>query len=418
MTPGSNTVTLSGTGQQDLTGTLNFNGLTINNSVAGDAIIINDAVTVSGVFTLTDGIVNTSSGSLSLASATASISGGSNASFVNGPMIYTGVVNTSVTFPVGKVDEIHQVDVSVTGVSANYTAEYFASSARALGYTLPASIDRVSGVGYWTITNGSTAVTTASVTLYYNVDDEVTDAPNLRIAKDDGAGNWVDIGGTGSGSPTGNITSNTNFTAFSEFVLANGLGGTNPLPVEWLSFAGKQVNIQVDLTWQTASESDNDFFTIERSLNGFDFWEIGTLPGSGTTHSVSSYQFIDDRPISGIGYYRIKQTDYDVKFDYSRIIAVKFDPFENPELKNTKILIYPNPVEGNVVRIIVNNKLVEEEMELSVIDIEGRIYYLETIHLSKNSLDINIEKSILSPGIYTIRMKGLSGVYTGRMIVQ
>jgi hypothetical protein len=375
-------------------------------------------VTVSGALTLTDGIISTSSGILSLAGATASVVGGSDASFVNGPMIYTGVSGTSVTFPVGKVDQIHRADVSVTGTSADYTAEYFATSARALGYTLPGSIDRVSGVGYWIIANGSTSVTTASVTLYYNVDDEVTDPPNLRVVKDDGGGNWIDLGGTGSGSPTGNISSTTNFTTFSAFALGNGLGGANPLPVEWLSFTGQQENQQIRLTWQTASETDNDYFTIERSPDGFEFSGIGILPGSGTTSQKITYEFFDERPLGGIGYYRIRQTDYDGTSDYSKMIAVEFDPFNDPMTKNIQLLIYPNPVTGTEVRVAVNNMLMEEDMEISLMDLKGRSYLSKQIHLRDNIIDLILDKSVLAPGLYTLRLSGSSGVYSGKIIIQ
>lgn len=418
--PNSNSITLSGSGQQNLSGTLSFYNLILNNSSSGNAIVISEpsTITVTNSLNMTDGILQSSTFGLFRLNASATVSNQSDASFVNGPMSYTSVSNRTIVFPVGKIDQLHRVNVTVTGTSANYTAEYFESSAGGLGYTLPGSLTHVSNVGYWTITNGGTTVTTASVSLYYNVDDEVTDPPNLRVAKDDGSGNWLDIGGSGSGTPTGTITSSVNFTTFSAFALANGLGGSNPLPVEWLSFTGKQEEQGIILTWQTASEKDNDFYTIEQSRNGREFTGIGNITGSGTTHQISTYQFFDEQPIIGIGYYRIKQTDYDGKFDFSRIIAVEYDPFEDQALKGTALLIYPNPVAGKEIRVAVNNKFVEEDMELSILDTKGRLYLLENITLSDNMLDVGIEKSVLTPGLYTIRLTGQSGVYTGKLIVQ
>jgi len=70
------------------------------------------------------------------------------------------------------------------------------------------------------------------------------------------------------------------------------------------------------------------------------------------------------------------------------------------------------------VRIAVNNRLAEEMMELSIIDTEGRLYHLESISLFNNIFDLSIEKSVLSPGIYSLRLAGLSGVYTGKIIIQ
>jgi hypothetical protein len=283
---------------------------------------------------------------------------------------------------------------------------------------LPGSITHVSNVGYWTITNGGTGGTSAVVTLYYNIDDEVTDESFLRIAKDDGSGNWIDLGGTGSAPFAGNITSTNNFTAFSAFALGNGLGGANPLPVEWLSFTGEQQEDLVLLTWQTAAEKDNDYFTVERSANGTDFTELGEIPGSGTTHQVSTYQFADEQPLIGIGYYRIRQTDYDGKTDFSRIIAVDFDPFKDPARKDSDTLVYPNPVIGESVRLVVNNRYNIQEMEISILDATGRIYLVRPILLSDNILDLNLERSQMAPGLYTIRITSPAAVYSAKMVVQ
>ncbi|MBS0000409.1 MAG: hypothetical protein KFF73_15615 [Cyclobacteriaceae bacterium] len=201
----------------------------------------------------------------------------------------------------------------------------------------------------------------------------------LRIAKDDGSGNWIDLGGSGTAPFAGSITSTNNFTSFSAFALANGLGGVNPLPVEWLSFTGNQQENRILLNWQTASEKDNDFFTVERSGNGTDFIEIGDIAGSGTTHQVSAYEFTDEQPLIGLGYYRIRQTDYDGATDHSRIIAIEFDPFQDPSRKDSDLLVYPNPVRGNTIQLVVNHRFNRQEMELSVLDAVGRIHQLESI---------------------------------------
>ena len=91
--------------------------------------------------------------------------------------------------------------------------------------------------------------------------------------KDDGAGNWVNIGNTFvSAVPVGFIISGS-FTSFSDFVLGNATGGTNPLPVEWLSFNAAKVDENSNLIkWSTASEKNNTGFEIERSFDGKIYW--------------------------------------------------------------------------------------------------------------------------------------------------
>lgn len=412
---GTFAVTLNGTSVQDIQGQLNFYQLIINNSTTGDAITIDNSVVISNGLTLTDGIVNLSGGTLSL-SASASITGGTtDVSFINGPIAYTGVGSATIYFPVGKNGKIHGASLTVNGPAVNYTAEYITGSAYALGYTLPGTIEGISSVGYWNIDNGSTGVTSAAVTLYFNVDDEVTDPSSLRIAKDDGSGSWLDIGGTGSGFPSGNITSTTNFTNFSYFSLANATGGGNPLPVEWLSFTGYQQGQSVALEWKTGSESNNDYFTILRSATGQDFTEIGTLPGSGNTTRVKDYAFIDERPNQDINYYQIRQTDYDGQSDYSGIIAVRFNGTDR-EKDKYDLLLYPNPLTGNNLQIRFNEDLPDDVMELNIVDLKGCLMVHRKVNID-NGLELNINRSDIIPGIYLVRIQGKSGIYTGRMIV-
>jgi hypothetical protein len=84
-------------------------------------------------------------------------------------------------------------------------------------------------------------------------------------------------------------------------------------------------NGKVDLKWTTASEKDNDFFTVERSVDGTDFEKILTLPGAGNSAVQRNYSASDKEPVMGVSYYRLKQTDYNGKFTYSEIKKVNYD---------------------------------------------------------------------------------------------
>jgi len=95
------------------------------------------------------------------------------------------------------------------------------------------------------------------------------------------------------------------------------------LPVELTNFFGYQENYQNRLFWETASEINNNYFSIERS-NGGKFYEIGKIYGN---NFPSRYEFIDDNFDTSykIIYYRLKQVDFDKRFEYSDIISIEND---------------------------------------------------------------------------------------------
>jgi hypothetical protein len=109
-----------------------------------------------------------------------------------------------------------------------------------------------------------------------------------------------------------------------------GGGGTihvtpNPLPIELLSFSAKAEGESVLVRWETATETNNDFFTIERSNDVKNWVVIGYVDGAGNSNRPLSYRFTDNQPLEGISYYRLRQTDYDGKYEYFGPVAVQFD---------------------------------------------------------------------------------------------
>ena len=167
----------------------------------------------------------------------------------------------------------------------------------------------------------------------------MTDAANLRIAKQNGT-SWVNQGGTGSGTPVGSILSTINFTDFSDFVLANGIGGTNPFPVELISFTASVRNNSVLLIWETATEVNNYGFEVERSANSENWTKIGFLNGHGNSNSPKEYSFEDAKLINNSYQYRLKQIDNDGTFTYSNIVSVVVDQMPGGFALHQN---YPNP---------------------------------------------------------------------------
>ena len=97
----------------------------------------------------------------------------------------------------------------------------------------------------------------------------------------------------------------------------------DPLPIELLSFSANAVHNSVRLSWVTATETNNDFFTIERSINLKDWEVLGFVDGAGNSSRPLHYSFTDFNPLTGVSYYRLKQTDYDGKYEYFRPLAMQ-----------------------------------------------------------------------------------------------
>ncbi len=113
------------------------------------------------------------------------------------------------------------------------------------------------------------------------------------------------------------------------------------LPVDLLSFTGKCNHNKTDLAWTTASEMNNDYFTIEQSNDGNNWKEAGTVKSRGNSSGIQTYSFSADESANAFSYFRLKQTDIDGKFKYFDILRV-----ENCQTHSTAVNIYPNPSNG------------------------------------------------------------------------
>lgn len=162
----------------------------------------------------------------------------------------------------------------------------------------------------------------------------------------------------------------------------------NPLPIRLVDFNAQCDKGIARLNWLTASEENNEKFNIERSKDGKNFESIGTVSGSGTSQEVNTYSFEDREALYGTSYYRLKQTDFDGKFEYSKIIL-------NKCIEKINLKIYPNPTEnilhvkgfGGQATISVINSLGVKVMNKEAI---GNSCILEIGHLTNGLYSIII----------------------------
>jgi hypothetical protein len=179
----------------------------------------------------------------------------------------------------------------------------------------------------------------------------------------------------------------------------------SPLPIELLSF-GASINAdKVDIEWVTASEVNNDFFTVERSTDGVVFDELTAVAGAGSSFDVLDYSVTDQDPNEGANYYRLKQTDYDGAEVYSAAVYVSFNGLtSNDQTEETVINVFPNPVRaGNNLFLSIDSAFAEKEVLVILINSMGQEVYAKVILLEVgNTLTAIKVKGDITPGVYHV----------------
>lgn len=377
---GSNSQSISKTG-----GTLSPIIRRISTNKSGGTVTLVTDVTISIGATFGIGIINTDAVNFLNFADNATATGANDASYVDGPVRKTG--NDAFDFPVGDNGFYRPISISApTTTTHAFTAQYFNQN-HLLGS--PAVWDpsfwTVSGCEYWTL-DRNVGASNVFVTLSWNEaacnPGYITNPATLRVTRWTGT-NWVDQGNGGTtGTPTnGTIITSAAVTSFSPFTLAS-TDAQNPLPVELAWFrASLTPETSVLLEWRTTSELNNEAFEVERSKNGFDFTQIARINGAGTTTQPVDYSLLDEQPLAGLSYYRLKQIDFDGTVTYSGLVSVRRgeDPF----------MVYPNPAGKQWVTF---NRKVNAVVINSLNQIIGT--YAEAD---------GFDTSNLAPGLYIVR---------------
>jgi len=166
------------------------------------------------------------------------------------------------------------------------------------------------------------------------------------------------------------------------------------LPIELIRFTSICSEGNVKLLWATASEINNDYYTIERSFDGVHFNKIGDLPGAGNSSQILEYNWMDKKPLSGTNYYRLKQTDFDGKFSYSDLKASTCK-------KGKNFSVYPNPFKNNFK--IQFSEETGFPLTVEIHDYLGRIVYQKYIEYERAYIDVELNNRHKS-GTYSLRI--------------
>ncbi|MBI3519616.1 MAG: T9SS type A sorting domain-containing protein [Bacteroidetes bacterium] len=242
-----------------------------------------------------------------------------------------------------------------------------------------------------------------------------TTASNYKLLYRSGtSGTWSEVATASSISGSKIIFASYNFNNNGDdgyYTIGTKNYTTSPLPIELISFDAIMNGNNVDITWATATESNNDYYTIEKSKNGIDFEALSKVDAAGNSLSIINYKDIDVAPYEGISYYRLKQTDFDGSFSYSKIVAVNY------RIGNDGVSIFPNPTDGNFT--ISLKGLENEEILVVIRDISGKEWFSKVILTKEDNALVAIDtEGKLAKGTYLVMASSNNQLYSQKIIVK
>ena len=410
-----------GNTSQSISGTTStlFNNLTINNS-STSGVILNSSIQIEGELSLFDGnLFSSNINKLTLTSSATSTLGNSS-SFVDGPLTKIGVTN--FTFPIGKNTKLGKVNITNLSTEETFTAEYFDTSFSDLksNSTETNPVNSISTIEYWAISQKGNA--TAKLELFWEnaIVSNISNSSNLKIMIWDTLNSYWSksnfdnyiTSGSFLGSSNGSIKTNSNLNSFGKFTF--GFNTVHALPISFGSFSTKIINDIVELKWNTLSEKNNDYFTLEKTIDGINFDFLKIIYGAGNHTGELTYNVIDSNPFYNISYYRLCQTDFDgVKI----ILDIKSVVLE--QKKDANLNIHPNPIskESKLKINLVNEN--NHPQKISIINLQGEELFTKeyTSENEKTVIEINLSELNLLSGIYIIREQQENLVFSKKLII-
>ena len=176
--------------------------------------------------------------------------------------------------------------------------------------------------------------------------------------------------------------------------------GAAPLPVELMFFDVENDNTVVNFHWQTSSERENDFFTIERSMDGINFESVITQKGAGNSTELIDYYGIDENPLNGTSYYRLKQTDLSGTIAYTDLETVS-----RSDESNSLFSIVPNPISNDQLTLKFKDESLKN-LNCAIYTLSGQLIYKNSISIASKTWS---SQNKFESGIYFIELSDESG---------
>ncbi|MEQ8417061.1 MAG: T9SS type A sorting domain-containing protein [Imperialibacter sp.] len=414
-------VVFSGTGLSALGGTTvtAFDDLEVNKT--GNKVLLNLGGTVSGTLILTGGALDLNGNALSVTNSSPTAIARSSGYILSESTSFGSVLSWAIgadlsqfTFPFGTSagDYIPFVFDLNSGNAGTVSIATYTTSTGNL--PLPPGVAHVkdnSGVDNSVSTVDRFFLIDLVGELNPNVDvtfnasaAEVGSIGSLRAQRWNGA-NWDQpLPGQTAGATSVTVPG---VTQFSPWAMS---GDSSPLPIELISFTADQVGAGVSIKWETASETNNDYFEILKSRNGEEFFTINKVNGAGNSTSRRNYSATDRSQNTGKSYYQLKQVDFDGKSTLSEIVMV------NSVSKELAFTLYPNPATeylnivpsadfDDLVNVILydqlgNTVLNKNDQQISAL----------------NGLSLDISAAI--PGVYILKVFSQSLTKSFRVLIE
>ena len=394
---GAGIVYFHSTNAQEITGsqTTTFGNIHLRNNSSASLTVNGDIIITTELKFVLKGIMHIGSGSITFKDD-GHTTNALNSKFIDGPATYFGA--KGFTFDIGDGTKYAPVRVADPGSSAmTVTAQYYYQKPIPNKNSISAPLVKVSDVEYWHITSATSI--NEEVRIFWRDGDESgiksIHSDSLKLAKWNGS-NWVDepAGITASSTASGYITS-TGALPLSDLYVTFGSTNNiaNPLPIELLSFTAQCQKQDVVIEWSTASEENNNYFTLLRSDDAEHYEEIAQITGTGNSNTVVNYRFEDWNAANGNYYYMLKQTDYDGNNETFAPVHVNCENNEEVKLQ----IRY----DGNQPYALLSNAQSGSRYNMMIIDHTGRIVVQEKqLVNTQNYYQLPIQQ--LANGLYSI----------------
>lgn len=415
---GSGLIVFNGTGAQTLTGGGTVSNL-INyrlNNTSATGVTLTTPYTINNTLTFTDGYLFTSTTNLLTIAAGATTPSASNASFVQGPVKKVG--NTAYVFPVGNSAIYAPLSISAPGVATDaFTAEYF----RGVPPDQASRISQISGlssVDYWRL-DRPTGASLVNVTLSWSPTSYDPGLPpyggSSTIAFHSTAtSKWASHSRNGgnTGTPTaGTLTWNS--VPFYDDYFAIGISavGATGLPVNFANVNARATNGSVTINWSNLTESDINFYEVERSTDGVRFSPIIRIQPKGNDYAKWDYSYIDPTP-ARTSYYRVKAVEFGTSVKNSAILKI------STVNTSSSFVIYPNPVPNRVITVQSGN-VAAGAYTVSIINANGQQVFTKVINFQTGAASQTIElPATVKSGIYLLKIENGNTRSITNLIIQ
>lgn len=412
------------TGVQTISGTqTTFNNLVINNSF-GVTMLQN--VIVGNTLALTSGALNLNSNSLTINNSAAAAISRTTGYIVseqttNSSKVIWNIGSTTGahTYPFGNAAGTYLpfiLDLTV-GDIGNATVSTYGTGTDNTPYpTTPVAVTNMNN--YAGTDNGPNTVdrfwqidkdgASGTATLTFSASSTEVGTITSLVAQ-----RWSSLTSGWQIPLTGQISMSTSVTVpdvttFSPWALS---GNATLLPIGLVSFTATLNDTHVDLFWETASETNCDYFTVEKSVDALHYETVATVHGAGNSSQAIQYAILDPHPYSGLSYYRLRQMDFDSSVFTAPLVRIQMN-------HEGQVTLITNPVTEGSVLIRLQN-FSEETISIDIIDLHGNVFYVN------RNVSVNNEQSYLridnldswTNGIYLVHILTSSGVINKKLVI-